>query len=196
MLTDDRVFEAVLRLVSQLASRGIGLGHLHGSYTVAALHDLGIETLVHHLGWVDKGEAADERGGGPRSCRTYVPGIRHTIPFDRARALGYHLSAEEYIARYCNCDICTGSFEGKQHPLDLLLEQHPVNNVPNRQTPTGRAAELNTWHFLISRRQEIEAFATQPASEVVARDIERATALAGAQERERLRRLADGLRSA
>jgi hypothetical protein len=196
MLGDDRAFAAVMRLVSELANRGIGLGHLHGSYTLAALHDLGIDTLVHHLGWVDKGEPADERGGGPRSCRTYVSGIRHTIPFDRARALGYHLNADEYLERYCHCDICTGSWEGDQHPLDLLLEEHPVKDMPRRQTPTGRATELNTWHFLISRRQEIESFAARPASEVVADDIERATALAGPNERERLQRLAEGLRSA
>lgn len=196
MLSDDRVFSAVLRLVSVLADRGLSLGHLHGSYSIAALHDLGIDTFVHNLGWVDKGEPANEQGGGPRSCRTYVPGIRHAIRFDQARALGYHLNADEYVSRYCNCDICTGSFESDQHPLDLLLEEHPVNNMPGRQTPTGRATELNTWHFLISRRQEVEAFASLRASEVVARDIERATALAGINERDRLRRLADGLRSA
>jgi hypothetical protein len=68
--------------------------------------------------------------------------------------------------------------------------------MPGRQTPTGRATELNTWHFLISRRQEVEAFATLRASDVVARDVERATALAGISERDRLKRLADGLRSA
>jgi hypothetical protein len=197
MLSDDRVFNAVLRLVSELADRGHDVGHLHGSYSISALHDLGIDTLVHNLGWVDKGEPADEQGGGgPKSCQTYVPGIRHTIRFDRARALGYQLSADEYLARYCDCDICTGSFDSKQHPLDLLLEEHPVNNMPNRQTPTGRATELNTWHFLISRRQEVEAFASLKASEVVARDIERATALAGISERDRLKRLAEGLRSA
>ena len=196
MLSDDRVFAAVLRLVSELAERGVGMGHLHGSYTVAALHDLGIDTFVHHLGWVDKGEPAGEHGGGPRSCQTYVPGIRHTIRFDRARTLGYHLDAAEYVELYCGCDICVGTFEGQQHPLDVLLEEQPVAKMPGRQTPTGRAAELNTWHYLIARRQEVEAFSAQPASDVVARDMERAATLAGAHERNRLRRLADELRAA
>ncbi len=190
ILSDDRVFGQVLYLVSELAGRGADVGHLHGSYTIAALHDLGIGIFVHHLGWVDKGESADERSGGPRSCQTYVPGIRHTIRFDRARGLGYHLGAADYVGRYCGCDICVGAFEAEQHPLDLLLEEHPVSNMAGRQTPTGRAAELNTWHYLIARQQEVEAFSGQPASEVVARDMERAASLAGAHESNRLRRLA------
>lgn len=196
MLSDDRVFGPILRLVSELAERGVGVGHLHGSYTIAALHDLGIDTLVHHLGWVDKGEPADEHGGGPRSCQTYVPGIRRTIRFDRARALGYYLGATDYVERYCGCDICVGIFEGQQHPLDVLLEEHSVRNMPGRQTPTGRAADLNTWHYLIARRQEVEAFSTEAAGVVLTRDIERAAALAGGQESARLRRVAAGVRSA
>jgi hypothetical protein len=195
MLSDVNVFTSVLRIVSDLAGRGAGVGHLHGTYTIAALHQLGIDTLVHHLGWVDKGEPADERGGGPRSCQSYVPGIRHTIRFERARVLGYHLDAADYLQLYCNCDICTGIFEGREHPLDLLLEDHPVTNMGSRPTPTGRAAELNTWHFLIARGQEVEAFSSLPASEVLARDMERAAALAGAHESNRLRRLAKELGS-
>jgi hypothetical protein len=194
MLSDDRVFGPVLHLVAELATRGAGVGHLHGTYTIAALHDLGIDTFVHHLHWVDRGEPAAEPGGGPMSCRTYVPGIRHTIPFDRARVLGYDLAAAEYIERYCSCDICVGIFEGNEHPLDVLLEEHPVKNMPGRQTPTDRAEELNRWHYLIARRQEIEAFSAESAAHVVARDMERAAALAGASESNRLRRLAEGLR--
>jgi hypothetical protein len=194
MLSDDRVFGPVLHLVTELAGRGVEVGHLHGTYTVAALHDLGIDTFVHHLGWVDKGEPAAEPGGGPLSCRTYVPGIHHTITFDRAWDLGHRLNASEYVERYCSCDICVGILEGKQHPLDVLLEAEPVPSMRNRKTPTGRAEELNHWHYLIARRQEVEAFSTQPAVDVVVRDTERAAALAGAPASDRLRRLAVGLR--
>jgi len=190
MLTDERLFGRMLQLLSELAGRGVRVGHLNGSYTIAALHDVGIDAFVHHLGWVDKGEPAHEHGGGPRSCQTYVPGIRHTVRFDRARVLGYHLGAAEYAENYCQCDICVGTFKANQHPLDLLLEEHPVLNMGGRQTPTGRAAELNTWHYLISRRQEVEAFSARSASDVVARDMERAAALAGVHESNRLRRLA------
>lgn len=193
LLSDDRLFGGVLRLVSELAERGLGVGHMHGTYAIAALHDLGIDMFVHHLGWTDKGEPAAETGGGPRSCQTYAPGVRHTIRFDRARELGYPLSPDEYIDRYCHCDVCVGSFEAKQHPLDLLLEEQPVNNNPRRLTMTGRAEELNTWHYLIARRQEVEAFNAEAATDVVARDVERAAALAGSSERSRLQRLAQGL---
>lgn len=193
LLMDDRLFAGVLRLVGELAGRGLGVGHLHSTYSIAALHDLGIDTFVHHLGWVDKGEPAAETGGGPRSCQTYAPGVRHTIRFDRARELGYELNAEEYLDRYCRCDVCSGAFDAKEHPLDLLLEEQPVKNMPGRMTMTGRAEELNTWHFLIARRQEMEAFASRPAPDVVTEDAERATALAGVRERDRLRRLAEGL---
>ena len=82
-----------------------------------------------------------------------------------------------------------------QNPLDLLLESQTVTDKRGRSrlTPTGRATTLNTWHYLHARRQEVERFSSQAAADVVRADIERASALAGPPEGERLRRIVSGL---
>lgn len=198
LLEDPDLLPALVRLVSSLASRGVPVGHLHGGYLVFALHDAGISAAVHHLGWVDHGEPAHQRGGGPRSCQTYVPGIRRAVRFDRAEALGRGLDRAAFTDRYCWCNFCVGAFEAGQDPLDLLLESQTVTDRRGRQrlTPTGRATTLNTYHFLHARRQEVQAFSSRAATEVVREDIERASALAGPPETGRLARLASGLVSA
>lgn len=192
------LLSGLLRLVSGLAGRGIPVGHLHATYAITALHDLGVSAVVHHMGWIDKGDPADERRGGVRSCQLYVPGVRHCLRFDKARGLAYHLRDTDYAARFCDCDLCTGFFAAGQHPLDLLLEDEVrhFKNGEDRLTPTSRAVGLNTWHYLLARRQEIEAFAAATSGDVVARDIDRAAALAAGLESARLRRLADELRTA
>lgn len=198
LLRERALLSGLLRLVSELAARGIPVAHLHATYAIAALHDIGVSAVVHHMGWIDKGEPAAERRGGLPSCKTYVPGVRHCLSFDNARALGYLLDATTYVERFCSCTLCTGFFDAGQHPLDLLLEDQVahVRNRPDRVTPTDRALVLNRWHHLLARRQEIEAFSTEPVVDVLARDIDRAAALAGGQESARLRRLANEIRSA
>ncbi len=198
LLADRNLFAAVLRLVTGLAERNIPVGHLHATYVIAALHDVGIAAVAHHLGWVDRGEPAHQSGGGPRSCKTYVPAVRHCVPFERAYKLGRSLEATQYQERYCSCAFCSGAFDADEHPLDLLLEEDTISVGRGRErgTPTSRATGMNTWHYLLSRRQEIEAFSTLPATEVIERDLYRATALAGRRGTGRLQRLIDGLRAA
>jgi hypothetical protein len=198
LLADEQVFTAVLRLIATLADRGIPVGHQYGNYTIAALHDLGVAALVHHLGWVDKGEPAEEQGFMLRSCQSYVPAVRHCLRFKAAAEFGRQLDPAEYARRYCECSFCSGAFEAGQHPLDLLLEDRvvPFRNGTQRRTPTGRAVAVNTWHYLLSRRLEIESFTNHPAIEVIERDIERAAELAGREDTERLQRLAKQLHSA
>jgi hypothetical protein len=198
LLADPALFAGLLRLIAALAERGIPVGHLHGTYAIAALHEAGIAALAHHLGWVDRGEPAEQTGGGPRSCQTYVPGLRHPVRFEQSDALGRSLTADAYAERYCSCTFCLGAFEAGQHPLDLLLESELVPTARGRErpTPTSRAVGVNTWHYLLSRRQEIEAFSAHAAAQVIDQDIARAAALAGGRQNGRLRRLADELRAA
>jgi hypothetical protein len=198
LLSDHNLFAALLRAITNLADRGIPVGHLHGNYAIAALHDAGIAALVHHFGWIDKGEPARDIRGGLRSCQTYVPALRHCLRFDRAYQLGRDLDADDYTQHYCNCAFCTGSFAAGQHPLDLLIEHQTVTfkNGRERHTPTSRTVTLNTWHYLLSRRQEIEAFSTRPAVQVIDQDITRAAALTNGHDTARLRRLAEQLHAA
>ena len=198
LLADSDLFASLLRLVAALSDRGVPVGHQYGNYSIAALHDIGLSALTHHLGWVDKGEPAQEQKFALRSCQTYVPGVRHSLRFKRANDLGRHLDSSEYQQRYCDCNFCAGAFEAGEHPLDVLLEDQvvPFADGRNRRIPTSRAVTTNTWHYLLSRRLEIEAFSERSAAEVIQRDIERAAALAGQADTERLNRLAEELRSA
>ena len=198
LLNDRALFAALLRLIGELAGRGIAVGHQYANYTIEALHDVGLAAVVHHLGWVDKGEPAEERGPAMRSCRTYVPGVRHCVRFSEASDLGRRLDAHEFAARYCECAFCTGFFEADGHPLDLLLEAETflLKNGQERQTPTSRSVGANTWHYLLSRRLEVQAFSDRPATDVIASDIERASSLMGVADAARLSRLATELKSA
>src|ERR1700719_571927 len=122
LITDQQVLGGLLRLISTLANRGIPVGHQYGNYTIAALHDVGLSAMAHHLGWVDKGEPAEEKGFRLRSCQTYVPAVRHCLRFPQAAQIGRGLDGQAYHDRYCDCRFCTGAFETGEHPLDLLLE--------------------------------------------------------------------------
>ena len=179
LLSDHAMFAALLRIISELSARGIAVGHQYANYTVAALHDLGLSSITHHLGWVDKGEPVESQGVPMRSCQTYVPGVRHCVRFKEAVGLGLDLGPQEYAERYCDCTFCSGMFETGQHPLDLLLETQTfiMKNGRERQIPTSRAVGANTWHYLLSRRSEVDAFSFRPAVDVIEAAIERASAL-------------------
>jgi len=198
LLEDPALLDGLRHLIDTLAGPGIPVGHLHGSYAIAALHEAGVSALVHHLGWTDRGEPAEQTGGAPRSCQTYVPGVRHNVRFEQAETLARSLDADAYTERYCNCGFCRGAFEAGQHPLDLLLESQLVaaGRGTKRPTPTSRAVSVNTWHYLWSRREEVEAFSANPAAEVIERDIARAAALTGNRDAARLKRLAEELQVA
>lgn len=194
VLGDHQVFTELLSAISALAEFGVPVVHVQGSYVTEALHAVGVAGVVHHLGWVDKGEPAGERRGAIRSCQTYIPGLRHCARFHEAEQLGRSLDERQYLERYCDCRFCAGVFQKGQHPLDLLLEDQPVSTSQQRRTPTSRAATANAWHYLNARRQEVEAFGKEPVLEVVERDIARAAALAGRAPA--LERLAAELRTA
>ncbi len=197
LLSDDAILTALIYLVGSLADRGIPVGHQYANYTVFALRAAGLDAVTHHLGWTDHGEPAEERGGGPRSCQTYVPSVRHCLRFPEAAAIGMPLSADDYRALYCECTFCMGAFEAGDHPLDLLLQSQPVVvREHERQMPTSQAVGANTWHYLLSRRLEVEAFSKDPAADVIRRDIERASAVHRDGDARRLEHLARRLPAA
>ncbi|HWD08298.1 MAG TPA: hypothetical protein VHA57_04300 [Actinomycetota bacterium] len=198
LLADPKILTQLLRLTAALARRGVPVAHLHGGYAIGALHGLGISAMAHHLGWVDNGDPIETGRGGLRSCRTYVPGLRRTATFENARELGGSLDDRTYAERYCECSFCTGAFENGQHPLDLLLEDQFVHfgDGGGRRTPTGRAIGANTWHYLLSRRLEVQRFSLMLSTEVIEEDIDRAAALAGMNATYGLRRLAAELKAA
>jgi hypothetical protein len=198
LLGDHAMFAALLRTIAELAARGIAVGYQYANYTIAALHDVGLSSVTHHLGWVDKGEPVEAQSFATRSCETYVPGVRHCIRFNEAASLGLSLDPQEYAERYCECTFCAGMFETGQHPFDLLLETQAftTNNGRERQIPTSRAVGANTWHYLLSRRNEVEAFSLRPAVEVIEAAIERASALKRGSDAARLGHLATEIQSA
>lgn len=198
LLNDPTMLGALLRMIGELAGRGIAVGHQYGNNTVAALHDVGLASMTHHLGWVDKGEPVAEQTFALRSCQTYVPGVRHCVRFHEADALGRELDADQYAERYCECRFCAGMFKSGQHPFELLLETQTVlmKSGREREIPTARSVGANTWHFLLSRRNEVQAFSARPAVQVIEDDIERASALKRGSDAVRLGHLADELKSA
>ena len=104
----------------------------------------------------DELNAAERRLQGPRACQTYVPSVRHCLRFQQADALGRSLDAVAYAERYCSCE----------HPLDVLLERQvgATGTAANGRRQRAARSRTNTWHYLLSRRQEVEAFSTHPAA--------------------------------
>lgn len=198
LLANHAAFAALFALTAKLVERGIPVGHQYANYSIAALHDIGLAAVAHHLGWVDKGEPAEEQRFTLRSRQTYAPGVRHTIRFHRAGELAGDLDAADYIDQYCACTFCSGAFDTGRHPFELLLQDQVVtfSNGREYRTPTAQAVAANNWHYLLSRRLEIAAFSAEPAAQVIERDMQRAARLAGGGGSERLRRLAAELRSA
>lgn len=191
LLGEPDVLAGLVRLIRSLAERGVPIGHLHGTYLTMALNELGVAAVAHALGWIDKGQPADLARGGIRSCQTYVPGVRRPLRFDRARELGGALGASAYADLFCDCRLCEGFFENGQHPLDLLLEETLIKwGNGTRRTPTSRAIGFNTWHYLLARRAEIEAFSRRPARDVVEGDMDRSARLAGQVDAARLAAIA------
>jgi len=198
LLADHELFVSLLRLVTALVDRGVPVGHQYANYSIFALHEVGLAAATHHLGWVDHGEPSEEQAFMMRSCQTYVPGVRHCVRFPEASRLGGALTADEYRDRYCECDFCTGIFKAGDHPHDWLLESRTITmkNGRERLTPTSQAVGANTWHYLLSRRLEVQAFSAASASDVIGSDIERASALNRGGDASRLEHLATELKSA
>jgi hypothetical protein len=178
LITDSDLLMSLMRVISELASGGVPVGHQYANYTIFSLHSVGLAAATHHLGWVDNGEPAEERRGAIRSCRTYVPGLRHCLRFDEARQLAEDLGAEDYLQHFCDCTLCAGFFGEGGHPFEWLLEAQKISyGKTERLTPTAQAVGANTWHYLLSRRQEVNDFSNASATDVIARDIDRAAAL-------------------
>jgi hypothetical protein len=198
LLADHELLVSLLRLIAVLAERGVPVGHQYANYSIFALHSVGLAAATHHLGWVDHGEPSEEQAFMIRSCHTYVPGVRHCVRFPEASKLGRSLTADEYRERYCECDFCSGLFTAGDHPLDWLLESRTMEmkNGRERPTPTSRGVGANTWHYLLSRRMEVQAFSAFSASDVIERDIERASVLNQGGGAARLEHLARELKSA
>ena len=197
LITDDAMLSSLIYAVATLADRGVAVGHQYANYTILALSSVGLAAATHHLGWTDHGEPAEEQGLRVRSCQLYVPGVRHCVRFPEASRLGRSLTGDEYTERFCGCAFCRGAFEEETHPLDILLESRTVTiRDRDRLTPSSQAVGANTWHYLLSRRLEVEAFSRAPASEVIARDIERAAYLSRDGDVTRLTHLANQLPAA
>ena len=135
---------------------------------------------------------------GSARRQTYVPGLRHCVRFENAYDLGRSLDAGVLTPSVTANATCKGAFENGQHPLDLLLEDEfiPFKNGRGRKTPTSRAVGVNTWHYLLSRRAEIDRFSVRQATDVIKEDIERAAVLGDQDETHGLRRLANELSAA
>lgn len=188
-------FAALVTVIQTLARRGVPVIQTQLGYAAAAMSMVGLSGVAHHLGWVDRGEPASESGGGPRSCQAYVPGVRTVMRFNAAASHGRQLGPDEYRDRFCECAFCMGLFERGEHPLDVLLEDQAVGES-TRRTPSSRATGANIWHYLLSRRLEVQAFSSGSVDDVIGRDIDRAAALAGAGQASWLERLAEELHAA
>jgi hypothetical protein len=197
LIGDESLFATIARAIATLTDNGIAVGHQHATYAVMAMHDIGLHSITHPLNWIDHGGTFKSAGFANRSCRTYAPALRRPIRFGDARELAGGFEVDEYHEMYCDCIYCTGLYSEGHHPFEELLDTRVVQKGTRSVTePTPGAVAANNWHFLLSRRSEVHAFSAEPAVDVIARDIERATKLHRGPDAARLSQIASLLKSA
>lgn len=189
LLNRDGDIEAFIRTVETLASSGKVVGHAHSGFAMAVLRDHGLQTLVHRIHWTDDAMSA-EPGGGCPACTTYVTAIHRAMHFDSVVPIAPR-DPQEYVRSFCSCFFCRGAVAAGEHPMDLLLEAVEIRGPRGgtRLTPSEKGTMANRFHFLWSRRLEIQSIEELGPREYLKREVERATAL-GLRD-QRLARLAN-----
>jgi hypothetical protein len=123
---------------------------------------------------------AEQPSGVPHySCSTYVSGLHSTVSYDTAVQLARGLDLSAYKRVYCGCYFCSGAIERDVHPLQLLVAVRTVRGPRGRPilVPAEAALASNTWHYLWSRRVEIESFRGREVQDVIAEAAETARQL-------------------
>jgi hypothetical protein len=92
-------------------------------------------------------------GGGPVAS-FYWPPLHRFIRYADAAALVSSMSPAEYVQRVCNCDICATLASEPSGLLAYFRANRPGNAT--RDFPERSSLELNRFHFLFARRQELE----------------------------------------
>jgi hypothetical protein len=197
LLTDDACLSAFEDVVDRLAEIGLPVWNANGGFVSAALRERGIAGIVHNLYWVDRGMPAEQPHGIPHySCTTYVTGLHRTVHYEAALQLARPLDLADYRKIYCGCYFCAGAIERDIHPLEHLVGVRTVKGPKGRSqmVPTETALASNTWHYLWSRRLEIQALATRDVRGVLEESVQAMRALNVPSER--FVRLATHLRRA
>ena len=192
-----RSLDGMLRMIRELLARGIAVGHQYANYTVAALHDVGLGSVTHHLGWVDKGEPAAH--GASRCAHANI----------RTRGAAQCEIPRGGSTRPRNSTpICTRSATAAaRSALDVPSWAAPISaaarNTDGRNEERTKATDSDVavrrgQHvaLLAQSRTEVEAFSTHSAVQVIEKDIDRASALNRGNDVARLGQLAAELKSA
>lgn len=185
--TED--FDGFLAVLDSLNSHGKVIGHAHSGFAAAVLRDRGLHSLIHRVHWTDDGMPA-EPGGGPAACTTYVTALHRAVYFDRAWPL-IPKDPQEYLRQICSCFFCREAVAAGEHPMDLLMQAVEIRGPRGgtRLTPSDGAIMANRFHFLWSRRLEVQSIEELGPREYLHRELERLTSLG--VPRGRLNRLAE-----
>jgi hypothetical protein len=157
------LFTGLAVLIRGLHDGGVEAGLLYGGFFSTLLRAFGASGFSHALMY---GESRDlEPTNGRPSTRFYFPPLHDFFSYSVTQQLLAGISPEDYLALVCDCDICrTLVAEG-------LLGSYFETYVPDgakRPFPTSSALDLNRFHYLFARRNELAFARTRPEPQLIA----------------------------
>lgn len=147
------LFAGLVLLVRGLRDADIEVGLLYGGFFSALLRGFGASGFSHALMYGET-RALDPSGGLPRTA-FYFPPLRQFLPYAVAAELIDGTSAPEYLDVVCGCEICRALVGAEIRNAAAYFQTHAPEGS-KRPLPTQEALDLNRFHYLFARRDELE----------------------------------------
>ena len=144
-------FTNYLRLVRTLSDAGVEVGIMYGGFLAALLRFVGVKAISHGLMYGEV-RGAVPAGGGPLP-NFYWPPLHRFVNYERAKAMVESMTPSEFLERVCACDICR-TLVTEPRGLNRYFEANRPGKA-TRDFPVRSSLELNRFHFLMARGQEM-----------------------------------------
>ncbi len=146
------LFTGLAMLVRGLADAGLEVGMLYGGILSGLLRGFGLAGFSHAVMYGET-RGLDPTGGRP-ATQFYFPPLRAFLPYGRAAELVVPLSESDYLATVCACEICRSLLRRPGSDVSAFFETY-VPDGAKRPFPTQVAQDLNRFHFLYARADEL-----------------------------------------
>lgn len=164
---EDRANRDMLDLYSDVIrafhSRGVQVLNLFGGFFSCIAQSIGLGGFVHGLGYGENRGIIPVLGGGQPPPRYYARPLHTSMSVIDAATIFAPLSAERYLRNVCDCVICERLVN--EGGVSNLFSTFAETDEKGRFTP--RAYAHTRFHFLLSRKTEVDGFLRLTPSEKI-----------------------------
>jgi hypothetical protein len=155
-LADDPAkFTGITILSRSLRDASVEVGMLYGGILSSLLRGHGVSGFSHGLMY---GEVRDlDPSGGLPAASFYFPPLRQPLRYDFVKQLISGMSPDEYLRGVCDCALCRQLLNGEADTA--ALDAYFATYVPaggKRPLPKQQALDLNRFHYLLARTDELD----------------------------------------